>query len=238
MRRSFMALLVLILAVGVQAKRAQADFTVSVGSATIAEGGTGYVDVTISSVGPTSLPLGNAGFTFNITANNNANTLEFVSLQPQDQSPLPASAYLNDPGYVFHGDSYDQINGLAVGNVSSTSSGTNDQYDGGDSTSSGTNTLVPTTGALLVRLSLTAALDAQPVAGDTFTIMLTPTANTAFKTEADLDSGSQEPYTTTAGTVTITARSVPEPGSFVLIALGIPAAAWALYRKRLMSAAI
>jgi len=65
MRRSFLAVLAVALSFGLPVGRAQADFTVSVGSTTIAEGGTGYVDVTISSVGIAPLPLASVGFTAN-----------------------------------------------------------------------------------------------------------------------------------------------------------------------------
>lgn len=241
MRRPLLAALAATIAFALQVRQAHADFTVTVGSATITEGDTGFVDVMIRSDGASALPLASAGFTFNITATNNANTLEFISLQPQDQSAPPTAAYLTsylvDPNYVFFGNSSDFDNKTAVGNVTSTLTGTNDQYDGGDSTflNNGADLFVPTTDVLLIRLSLTAALGSMPVAGDTFTIALTP-SSTAFQTRADLDSGFREPYTPISGTVTISARSVPEPGSLMLIAFGFPTVGWVLRRRKFCAA--
>ena len=90
--------------------------------------------------------------------------------------------------------------------------GQSNTYIGGDGTVTG-SVDIGAANDLLLQLSVTAATGAlSPVPGDTFTISLIPNANTSFS-----DNGTDIPFTSTAGTVTISPTSVPEPQPLVLL---------------------
>jgi hypothetical protein len=205
MGRSVRALLTtLAVALGV-GSATRADLVVTVGNATISQGGTGSVDVLIRSTNPSGDPLSSFGFEFQILPTGPRH-LDFRNPQLDGELALPS--------YVFAGNSGDVVDGVPVGVVHSVSGGTNNQFVGGDETDSGGNVQV-TGNQLLVRLDLTAATSSAPVGGDTFTIALQPSAFTGF-----LDAANHPiPFTSTAGVITITA-SVPEPGSLALLATG------------------
>jgi hypothetical protein len=207
-------LLTLALALG-QGALARADFVVTVGDATITQGGTGTLDVLIRSANPVGDPLSSFAFDLQITPTAPRH-LDFRN--PQLDSQLGLS------NYVFVGNSSDFIGSTPVGVVQSISGGTNNRFVGGDDTNSGGNVTV-TTSKLLVRLNLNAATSAPPVGGDTFNISLVPGAFTGFRDA----NNNLIPFTSTAGRITIVGV-VPEPASLVLCATGVSltllAAAW------------
>ena len=180
----------------------RADLVISVDSLTLAPGGTGTLDVNINSTNPLGDNLDTFGFEFQITTSR-PTVLEFVSTQPNPYS---------NSSYVFFNNSLNQGPPVfALGTVSSVGAQSN-TYIGGDGTVTGSAD-IGSPNQLLLQLSVTAATGAlSPVPGNTFTISLIPGANTSFS-----DNGTGIPFTSTAGTVTISPASVPEPEPLVLL---------------------
>jgi hypothetical protein len=215
----------LLLALSVWPSPSRADFVISIGSASIAQGGTGSIDVLLSSTASATSPdqINNLAFQLQIAG---PNFLQFATSQD--------FSYLNAPKYAFFGDSTHWINGQTVpppiGGFTQTTVYTNDTFAGSDSTlstnpvsldSSNTNTPV-----LLAVLTLDAPVGKVNV-GDVYTISLVPSAgdgsmNTSTTTLFDnvnFSNGteiSSVPYTSTPGTVTIIAASIPEPSSIIM----------------------
>ena len=96
----------------------------SIGSTTIAEGGTGTLDVFLTSTAGSSSPdlLNNYAFTLQITG---PHELQF--------SPSQSFAYLTSSQYVFTGDSTNQMTSSPGGTVATTVY-SNDTFVGNDST--------------------------------------------------------------------------------------------------------
>jgi hypothetical protein len=205
-----LAVLLLICAVP-----ARADFVVSIGNVTILQGGTGTLDVFLTSTASSSSPdsLNNYAFTLQITG---PHELQFASTQ--------SFSYLSNSQYVFSGDSTNQMTSSPGGTVTTTVY-TNDTFIGNDSTNSGNPVSLSSsnTPVLLAALTLSAAITA---VGDSYTIGLVPSSgsgsisqnpnnffdNFDFNTGAEL---SAVPFTSTPGTVIISAASIPEPSSIV-----------------------
>ena len=204
MRRSVLAPLFSLAAALVLGTHARADFVVTIGSAAVAQGGTGTVDVLIRSTGTGGDKLSSFGFEFQVTPTGPRH-LDFRNPQ--------LDAQLGAVNYVFAGDSGDLVSTLPVGAVKSVSGGTNNQFIGGDDTNSGGDVTV-TSDKLLVRLNLTAATSAAPIVGDSFTISLIPSAFTDFRSA----NNALIPFTSTPGVVRIT--GVPEPSAVLLFAAG------------------
>jgi hypothetical protein len=212
---------------------ASAAIIIQIQNATIAAGGTGFVDVLISSTGTDS--LASAGFDFRIMGPIGNGSLRFRSTAQQSNSEQSASAPPEAHDYVFLGDT-DPGNFFAVRQLDET------RLLGGDSTFSGTNVMLDGTQKLLARLEIE-HVTGTPLAavGDTFTIGLWNDEGDAFDPYDDstlfLDDAlnpltfdlNSTPSTLAMpgsflnfGTITVTAAAVPEPGSFVI--LGILAA--------------
>jgi hypothetical protein len=213
---------------------ARADFVISIGSATVPQGGTGAVDVFLSSTAGSSSPdlLNNLGFTLQITG---PHELQFASTQ--------SFSYLNSPQYVFFGDSTDH-NTSSPGGTVRTTSYANDTFVGSDSTFSGNPvSLSAASGSLLLaRLSLGAAITN---VGDSYTISLVPPSGdgsmsssmSTFFDVFNFSTGAETsavPFSSTPGTVMITGSAVPEPASLVsaLTALALVAGFLGAYRLR------
>jgi hypothetical protein len=188
------------------AKPARADVVVTIGNATIAQGGTGSVDVMIRSTNPAGDPLSSFGFEFQLTPTGPRH-LDFRNPQRDAQLTLP--------GYVFAGNSGDLVDGSAVGAVHSIGSGTNNQFVGGDETDSGDDVTVKGD-VLLARLDLTAATSSPPQAGDTFSLSLLSGPFTGFRDS----NNSPVAFSSTTGTITMAAAAVPEPSPVLLFLAG------------------
>jgi hypothetical protein len=201
----------------------RADLIVTIGNASVPQGGTATVDLTISSTS-TDL-LNNYQFQVQITPNpGTLSQLQFVDPQPQDILPHPPTVYLNDPQYVFFGHSADFTNDVIVGTVSN--AGT--VYTGSDLYTNPDNgaAVVGTTPLLLARLVVQTPFVSN--VGDSFTISLVPPTGGApdLNTVFFMDEANTQPipYTSIPGTVTIIPgiQVIPEPGT---LGLGLGGAA-------------
>jgi hypothetical protein len=232
---------------------ASAAVIISVQSASVTAGGTGVVDVLISST-LASENLYSAGYEFEITGSSGNGSLIFrptfdivFPTDPLTQSNSEQDELLPYP-YVFATDK-DPLNFFA------------NQMDpvltrlqGGDSTGSGNNVTLSTTPMLLARLELQ-HVSATPLAavGDTFTISLINSDNvligdvsddsTLFMDDAmnplPFASGSDPSAFANFGTITITSAAVPEPSTFAIMAVvGAGVVGRKLRRKRAMQVEI
>ncbi|WP_148596839.1 PEP-CTERM sorting domain-containing protein [Aquisphaera giovannonii] len=197
---------------------ARADLVISIGDATVAQGGTGTLNVYLSSTADASAPdvINNYAFLIQITANT-AGNLAFSSSQ--------GFGYLNDGSYVFFGNSADYVAGLMspppVGGTPSTTDYPNDSFVGFDTTNDFSPVALSSSSGpvLLASLSLDASITSE---GESFTVSLVPNAGDGSSGSGSgtyfdvVDDGFSEQsavsYTSTSGTVTITA-AVPEPAS-------------------------
>lgn len=200
------------------------DIIVSYQGGSIAAGGTGFIDVMVSSNAssgsPDLLDAFSAHFLITPVGGAVSNGLQFVNLQSDSQLGLG--------NYVFAGNS---LTPPPIGSVS-TATNTNDTFNGGDATLNAipvalNNMLSP---LLLFRLDLSATL-ANP--GDQFTIALQPGGGTEFLSDA-LDSNSDLTFAASSFTpFTITA--VPEPSSAGLMLIGSAIGFWMRRRKSRMT---
>jgi hypothetical protein len=225
--------------------KANADpiFNITIGSLDLNPGGSGTIDVMISSAVTNPIDgslvaqnLANAGYAFAISASSSGNgsTLEFETTQDQ--------SYESDGNYVFpHSGnvSFGNTNGV----ITSSTLGINDIFsNGGDNNlldpldpSQGLANVLVSTPVLLIRLQVTAANGSLPQPGDQFFVTLQPPSDVAlnnttfFQSVADNNSGTGEPYISSPGLVTI--HAVPEPGSFALLGIGSLASGWLIRRR-------
>ena len=155
MRRGFVTGCLMIVLAGWSAPT-RADFVISIGSTSIAQGSTGTIDVFLTSTALPASPdvLNNLGFTLQITGPN-----DFVTFDANQNF-----SYLNASNYVFSGNSSDWINGQSFpppsGGSSSQTVYPNDSFVGSDSTFSGNPVSLDSsnTPVLLATLTLDAAV--------------------------------------------------------------------------------
>lgn len=183
-----------------------AGIIVDIQDATISAGGTGFVDVLISSTGTDDLV--NFQVELQLSAPTVTGSLRFNAVQSDSettaQSPL-------DYDYVFLGDS---INFFAV-----RQNPDEQRVVAGDSASS--NRLIGGTQLLLARLELEHFAFSPLAVGETFTVSLLP-AGTYFEDELGpltLDSFN-------SGTITVTSAAVPEPASATVLLAGSAVGVW------------
>jgi hypothetical protein len=199
---------------GIWTAPARGDLIVTVGSASLAPGETGALDVSIRSDGTDYLQA--FGVRLRLDAPSNG-LLRFTN------PPSNAELLLNS--YAFFGNSDAALNG-SVSFVSSTVT-TDDTYDGADFTADLGNVTLTSADRLLVRLDVTALNGATP---GTFHVDLLDSLTTFFDADANL-----LPFLGTSGTVTVTGgvTAVPEPGTMTLFGLGWTVIAAMQIRKRL-----
>lgn len=182
---------------------------VEVGDASIAAGGTGFVDVWIRSTGTDSLYL--AAYEFKIMGSEANGSLEFRSPQLDSEQV--------DSDYVFFQDTV-AANFFAVPDTDPT------DLLGSDFTLSGVPIMLSTTNQLLARLELVHS-SGSPVnaIGDMFTISLikknplTLADNSVFQDETFTDLSIDPLSFSGSGTITVTSAAVPEPGTFAALGL-------------------
>jgi hypothetical protein len=206
---------------------ARADLVVSIGSTSVAQGGTGTLDVYLSSTVDPSSPdvINDYAFTLQITPNTVGNLAFSVSQN---------FGYLSVGNYVFFGNSSDDVAGLAspppVGGILETTTYANDTFLSFDNTNDFSSDRLSTSSGsvLLATLSLDASITS---AGESFTVGLVPTtgsgssiggASSYFNVvDSNFNELSSVSFTSTSGTVMITAASVPEPASIVSGLIGL-----------------
>jgi len=209
-----MGILSLVLLITVFSVPARADLVLSIASTTIPQGGTGALDVWLTSnAGPTSPdPFNDYGFQLQI---NGPHFLEFAATAGQDFS------YLNDSRYVFvqpfgFNNSDDWFTGSNGGYVQ-TVNYPNDTFTGADSTTD-LSTVSLTSGSsrlLLAAVSLVAPTNLVDP-GDQYAISLV--SGSAYFDQFGVP-GTSIPFSSSPGTVTIAPASVPEPSTLILAAM-------------------
>jgi hypothetical protein len=219
-----------ILTTGFDVPARAGGLVISVGSASVAPGGTATVDVLLTAASAES--INQYAFTLQIT-NNGADGTQLAFSNTQNFSYIGNTSL--SPSYVFLGDSSAaQPPPSPIGApFTSTTGYTNDSFFGTDSTFSGNPvTISPGKTYLLAILSITALTLAPPMAGDSFTMSLVPSMgngsvntnpntffdNFNFNTGAEVSSA---PFTSTSGTVNIMASAIPEPSTIILGLAGL-----------------
>ncbi len=222
MRRHIEVGCVILLIAG-SAVSARADLVVSIASTSVAQGGTGELDVYLGSTASPMTPdiINDYAFTLQITPSTVGN-LAFSTSQ--------GFGYLNSSSYVFFGDSADYIAGVSspppAGGTPFTSMNgyLNDSFLGFDNTNDFASVSLSTNSGqvLLATLALDASITS---AGETFTVSLVPDSgsgsqNTSSSTyfnvvDSSFNEISAVPFTSTSGTMTITPSAVPEPSSII-----------------------
>jgi hypothetical protein len=218
----------LFLLIAGSATAARADLVVSISSPTVAAGGTGVLDVYLSSTATTTPDMINDyNFTLQITQNQPAGQLEFASNPPSN--PEQSYNYLNNSSYVFYRDSADWIAGVASpppsGGTPFTNVTANDSFLGFDNTNDFASFTLSKSSPqiLLAQLTLDASITSM---GESFTVSLVPgtgdgseipfTNSTFFGVvDSDFNKVSGLAFTSSSGTVTIGPAAVPEPSSIV-----------------------
>ena len=215
----FVSLTVLFLTVVSPTTRA--DIIIDVQDAMITAGGSGWVDVFISSSdGSDTLDFANYDFAISVVGVP-ASTLQFSN--PQD---LTETGFFN---YVFAGDA-DAITVVTLNNSQYAAYAGTLLFLGVDLTTS------PST-ALLARLEVESVLGPGQTAaqanGEQFEISLLSSANTLFQDENGNDLTIDGSSFTNTGLITIQATAaVPEPGSLALCAIGAAVMAYRMRRQR------
>jgi hypothetical protein len=221
----------LFLLIAASATAARAEIVVSIDSTTVAAGGTGVLDVYISSTAPSFHPdrFNDYAFTLQITPIT-AGELMFAPNSPPPPGPVQSYSYLNNPSYVFYGNSADWVAGQAfppaIGGTAFTSNTgyLDDSFQGFDTTNDfHTVSLSSSSGeVLLAQLTLSAAITSS---GEKFRVSLvprfsrhggSPSSPTYFDTvNSDFHQIHTVPYRSHSGIVTIGPSAVPEPSSIV-----------------------
>jgi len=201
---------------------AEADIIVDVQDAFITAGGSGFVDVLISSTGTDDLEF--ASYLFELTnVGAPSSTLEYA-----------AQNFTEDllGNYVFFGDNAGILSFTDGDPLYPNSQfGATDQVD--------LNGAVTLTGAtqLLARLELNHVLGGGQAAADTigeqFRITMLDTGDTLFADDVDdliIDASSFAPLGVGGGIITVQAAAVPEPSSFAV--LGFATAGFCAWRRK------
>ncbi len=199
---------------------------ISIGNASVAQGGTGTVDVFLTSTASSQAPdlINNYGFQLQITNNGVDNTQ--LAFSANQNFGYISNTSLN-PAFLFLGDSsVAQPPPSPVGGPITTVY-PNDTFTGSDSTFSGNPVSLSSGNTyLLASLTVTALTPASPVVGDSFTISLVPTSGTGsmfdnpnmYFDNVNFDTGNEisaTPFTSTSGTVNIVSAAIPEPASII-----------------------
>jgi len=221
--RSIQAFAFAIILLGLTATRARAGAIITLDDVTVAPGGMGTMDITITS--------------------NSGDTLSLFSLALQITQMPGTTSYLEFTGgvdppysnsnYVFSNQSFNLDFGQPFWGPPFTTVYTYDSISGGDSADPAVGPgYVTITGTLLLATVQFQALGTNP--GDQFQISLVPPTYdlSNVSTQFDDQTGALFNYTSTGGTVTI-ASAIPEPSSWTLLALsGLSGLLWCCWRGR------
>jgi len=212
---------------GLTATRARAGVIIALDNVTVAPGGTGTMDIAVTSNSLASDTLSQFSLALQIT--QKPGTTSFLTFTGG------VDPY-NNPNYVFSGESFNVNNGLPFWGPPFTTIYTYDSISGGDAANPlGTFVTIPSTvgepNSLLATVQFQ-ALGTNP--GDQFQISLVPPTYdpSNVSTQFDDQNGALLNYTSTGGTVTITSV-VPEPSSLTVVALsGLSGLLWCCWRGR------
>jgi hypothetical protein len=190
----------------------QAGYDIVVKDRRVKVGGTGYVDVMISSNAPGGDLLQAFNVDFRLSGLGQTR-LEFAPDQPDSQ--------LDDYTYLLYGNSMDRDDPghqypMPFGLVS-TFFEPNDRMVGGDATADFSDMLVTSTPRLLARLQVDTSIGLPPAIGDEFTLSLD--ADNSFFQHGEPSNPTYVSFTSTPGTITIVA--VPEPGELTALGSGL-----------------
>jgi hypothetical protein len=199
---------------------------ISIVAAPVTQGGTGTVDVLLTSTASSGAPdlINNYAFQLQI-ANNGVDNTQLAFSANQDFGYISNSSL--HPAYLFLGDtSAAQPPPSPIGSPGQTVF-PNDTFTGADSTFSGNPvSLSSGTTYLLASLTVTTLTGAPPGVGDAFTISLVPPSGTGsmfanpntyfdnFNFDGD-NEFSFTPFTSTSGTVNVVSAAIPEPASII-----------------------
>ena len=216
MNRLIQAFAFAIILLGLTATPARADLAISLSNTTVAPGGTGTMDITVTS--NSSDTLSAFGLELLITpVGTPTSLLQFTSSQPD---------FSGNPNYVFVGES-----ALGPAFWSTPPAYPNDTIFGGDINSSGQGYVTITGTPLLATVQFQAPPGATP--GDMFQISLGNDRNFTYF-QYDQNPLDLLKYTSTPGTVTIgTSVAVPEPSTLPIVVLcGLSGLLWCYWRGR------
>ncbi len=198
---------------------ARADMIVAIQNTMITAGGSGFVDVLISSTGTDTLDFASYDFQISLVGGP-ASTLQFSNPQNLTETGLA--------NYVFAGDA-GAINVITL---------TNSQFTADAGTLSFAGVGLTAATSLLARLEVESVLGPGQTAaqanGEQFRISLLNSFDTLLKDENGNDltiDGSSFTIPNT-GLITIQAAAVPEPSSLGLCAIGAAVMGWRMRRQR------
>ncbi len=192
---------------------ATADLIVSIPHVFVAPGGSGSLDVLISSDSVLGDSFQNYFLNFTISgAAQAADPINFVA------SILPApQLFATNPNYIFLGDSAESIDPIGLDAVFDQSGNpvANDLINVLDLTNSGLDRTINNSDGnfLLARLNFIVPLSATP--GSVYYIILEE--STVFQ---DIEENNRD-FSSNIGSITISASAVPEPSSFVVLVSGV-----------------
>jgi hypothetical protein len=204
----------------------RADFVISFDANTqIAPGGSGFVNVYISSTTPGGQLLGQTSFELALSPTGP------TGLQFQDSPPPASDPTYTNGNYVFFGQSTNEFFNIPLGTGRPAMNPPYFGFAGGDMALF-IPVQVESTPKLLGMVPITAA---SALPGSTFTISLVPASasgasgETGFYDAAIIDGGTAQPFTSGIGTITVTAT--PEPSALILVGTGV-GLSWLVGRRR------
>jgi len=208
---------------GAMSPEGQAALILSYSGGTVQAGGSGTLDVFVSSDADMLTPDNLASFSAHFVISPvSGSGLQFSDPQSDEQ--------LADISYIFYGDSLASLFNIPVGTVSLLPPKVD--YIGGDGTVSpaGVNLDSSSGSFLLFRLNLDAALAS---VGSMFTVSLINDGSTSF-----LDSANAEIALVPSSFNGFTVTAVPEPSTGSMLLLASIGTAWYRRRKTLRNAAV
>ncbi len=223
MNRSIQAFAFAIILLGLTATRARADLAISLSNVSLAPGGTGTMDINVTSTSGDTL----SAFGLELQITSPGIPTAFLQFSPLADQPDPYSNSNPPYPYVFSGASFKSDYVLPFWFQVTSPFVLPPDISGGDASDSNQGYVSIPSGSSAY-LATVQFFDPGGTPGDQFQISLVSGVNTYFD---DLN-GNPLNYTSTGGTVTITSV-VPEPSSLTVVALsGLSGLLWCCWRGR------